>query len=466
MRRVLITVVGPERRANVAVSASVPIRRLMGDLVARCGPEAGNGHGAWVLARSDTTVPLERSLEECEVKDGTVLYLRPLADGSVSGAGPESPSPDGVPGDSGQDAWNESIELREPQWGPAEEDEAASPHEWWRAGLPERPGLSARLATLAGAVLNSGQAAVVRPTQGPSISPAALTLQSPPSPLSRAREVWRATDYRDRLDRAITEPRLQRCVTIAVMSPKGGVGKTTISALLGMLFAHLRQDHVISVDTNPDYGSLGRCLTPEHSTFVDDLLPLLDDSSLTVTALELFLGRGPHGLMVLPSPTDPERMALLDETAYVRVIRRLQAIAGVVILDCGTGLQEPPARAALKTSDQVLLLTDAEPATASIVAEAARSLSRTARVLLVVNKMLAARSRLNLEALATLVPRAHGVLSVPLETAAASHLAAGDFNWRTSPKGWRLAVREIAAMVTTGWCELGLTASEPEAPKT
>ena len=433
MRRVLVTVVGPDRRVSVAVSASVPIRRLIGDLVERCGPETGNGHGPWVLARSDANLPLDRSLEECGVTDGTVLYLKTLADGSAS------------------------VQQE------VTENDAAGRKEQWRAGLPERPGLAFRLASLAGAVLNSSQAATVRPAAGPSISPAALTLQTRQSRLSRGREAWRATDYLDRLDRAITEPRLKRCVTIAVMSPKGGVGKTTISALLGMLFAHLRQDHVISVDTNPDYGSLGRSLTPEHATFVDDLLPLLDDSSLTVTALELHLGRGPHGLMVLPSPTDPERMALLDEEAYVRVIRRLQAIAGVVILDCGTGLQEPAAQAALKTSDQVLLITDAEPATASIVAEAARTLSRTARVLLVVNKMLAARSRLNLEALATLVPRAHGVLSVPLETQAASRLAAGDFHWRTAPKGWRLAVREIAAMLATDWCELGLTGTEPGA---
>jgi len=455
MRRVLITVVGPDRRASVAVSASVPIRRLISDLVACCGPEAGSGRGPWILARSDAQLPLDRSLEECQVTDGTVLYLRTLADGSTS---------DGLLGDSGQDAWGDAREPQGVLWGPAE-NHAAGGNEWWRAGLPERPGLAARLASLADAVLNSGQAAIPRPGPGPSISPAALTLQPRRSRLARGRDAWRDTDYRDRLDRATTEPRLRRCVTVAVMSPKGGVGKTTISALLGMLFAYLRQDHVVSVDTNPDYGSLGRSLTPEHSIFVDDLLPLLDDSSLTVTALELYLGRGPHGLMVLPSPTDPERMALLDEPAYVRVIGRLQAIAGVVILDCGTGLQEPAAQAALKTSDQVLLITDAEPATASIVAEAAGTLSRTAAVLLVVNKMLAAGSRLNLEALATVVPRAHGVLSVPLETRAASRLAAGDFDWRTAPKGWRLAVREIAAVLTAGWCELGLTANEPEAAR-
>src|SRR5262245_49837960 len=238
MRRVLITVVGPERRVSVAVSASVPIRRLIGDLLVRCGPEAGNGRGPWVLARSDANLPLDRTLQECEVTDGTVLYLRTLADGSASA----------------QRGLTEDIE--------------AGRSEQWRAGLPERPGLAVRLASLAGAVLNSGQVAIVRTGSGPSISPAELTLQPRQSRLARGGEAWRATDYRDRLDRAITEPRLRRCVTIAVMSPKGGVGKTTISALLGMLFAYLRQDHVVSVDTNPDYGSLGRCLTPEHSTFV------------------------------------------------------------------------------------------------------------------------------------------------------------------------------------------------------
>src|SRR5262249_15701838 len=186
-----------------------------------------------------------------------------------------------------------------PQWGP-DVDEAARQDEWWRAGLPERPGLAARFARVAGAVLNSSEAAIARPASGPSISPAALTLQPRPDPLSRGRKAWRATDYRDRLDRAITEPRLRRGRPIAPPCPKGGVGQRPIWGVLGMMFAHLRQGHVISVDTNPAYGSLGRCLTPEHSTFVDDLLPLLDDSSLTVTALELFLGRGPHGLMVLP----------------------------------------------------------------------------------------------------------------------------------------------------------------------
>jgi Flp pilus assembly CpaE family ATPase len=170
------------------------------------------------------------------------------------------------------------------------------------------------------------------PTPLPDTSPASLTRTHRNGPLERVRLSWRSTDYLNRLDGTIAAPRLRQCATIAVMSPKGGVGKTTVTALIGTLLAHVRRDRVVTVDTNPDWGSLGRSLTPQHNVFVDDLPHLLENPSLTVAALDHSLGRGPHGLMVLPAPTDPARMACLDESAYVRVIRRLQDLVGVVLL--------------------------------------------------------------------------------------------------------------------------------------
>ena len=134
-----------------------------------------------------------------------------------------------------------------------------------------------------------------------------------PSAVERARAEWRVTDYQERLDAAILRPRLRRCVTIAVVSPKGGVGKTTVTALVGMLLSHIRRDRIVAVDTNPDYGSLGRVLTPDQQLFVDDLLVRMAQPDLTLTELDSRLGRATHGLMVLPAPTDPERMAALDE---------------------------------------------------------------------------------------------------------------------------------------------------------
>ena len=60
----------------------------------------------------------------------------------------------------------------------------------------------------------------------------------------------------------------------------------------------------------------------------------------------------------------------------------------MIILDCGTGLQDPAAKAALATCDQIVLVTDAVPATASLVAEAGALLAASGRpITVVVNKM-------------------------------------------------------------------------------
>src|SRR5579859_7682516 len=61
---------------------------------------------------------------------------------------------------------------------------------------------------------------------------------------------WQETNYLQALERRVVEPRLAHCATIAVVSPKGGVGKTTITTLLGTLFAQLRHDRITAIDTN------------------------------------------------------------------------------------------------------------------------------------------------------------------------------------------------------------------------
>jgi MinD-like ATPase involved in chromosome partitioning or flagellar assembly len=451
MERTLITVVGPRRRANLAVPSQSPIRDLLGGLAERCGEpveNGGNGRGwAWSIVGADSVeLPADRSLAECGIVDGAVVYLRGIApDGgtSVADARAAWPAVDGPPGLPAGGVTTIA--------GPAEAARASP--------LPDRVAIGGRLLAAAGALVTRDprsrtSAGRVAP---PDTSPASLTRLGRDGPVERVRLAWRATDYVTRLDQAIAAPRLRRCATIAVMSPKGGVGKTTVTALIGTLLAHVRRDRVVAVDTNPDWGSLGRSLTPAHNLFVDDLLYLLENPSLTVAALDHSLGRGPHGLMVLPAPTDPARMARLDETAYVRVIRRLQDLVGVVILDCGTGLQEPAALAALKTADEVILVTDAEPATASLVAEASRQLSRASEhLVLAVNKMPASGLRLDVEALARAVSAMRGVVMIPAHHRAASRLAGGEFDWRDAPKAWHIAIRELAATLLWDWRELEL----------
>jgi MinD-like ATPase involved in chromosome partitioning or flagellar assembly len=152
-------------------------------------------------------------------------------------------------------------------------------------------------------------------------------------------------------------------------------------------------------------------------------------------------------------------MERLDETAYRKVIERLQEFVGVVMLDCGTGLQEPSARAALKCCDQIVLVTDAEPAAASLVAEAGGLLMRSGRpITLVVNKMPGQReARLDLDGLERLVPDAAGLITLAEDPRSATRVAAGDYSWDDAPEQWRRAIRELAVSLQAGWPALGIT---------
>ena len=288
--------------------------------------------------------------------------------------------------------------------------------------------------------------------------PTDLTVAAAPTRAERVRAVWRDSDHLGQLDARIAKPRLHRCATVAVVSPKGGVGKTTVVALLGTLFSLLRRDPVVAVDTNPDFGSLGRVLTPDQSWYVDDLARLVaEHDELSLTALESRLGRAVHGLLVVPAPTDPVRMAALDERAYRQVITRLKDFFSVILLDCGTGLQDPASAAAIAAADHVVLVTDAQPATASLVAESATLLLHSGRPMsVVVNRMPARGTGLDLVRLSQYIPAARGLVVVPDEISAAARLATGSFHWRDAPPSWQRALRELAVVVTADWQRLGL----------
>jgi MinD-like ATPase involved in chromosome partitioning or flagellar assembly len=325
------------------------------------------------------------------------------------------------------------------------------------AVLPERLRAPRRFGHAMSAALHGDQPSSAARPEGAAPDPKALTKPVASTPLERFRRSWRATDYLSRLEDAIAEPKLRRCVTIAVLSPKGGVGKTTLTALLGSLFALIRRDRAIAIDTNPDYGSLGRTLTPEHEIFVDDLLDILERPDVSITQLDANLGRATDGLMVLPAPTDPARMERLDRAAYATVIERMQSMAGLLLLDCGTGLQEPAAQAAMMAADQFVLVSDAEPSTASLVAEASALLERVGTpITLVVNKLPSGGGRLDLAQLERRLPAARGMVTIAADPAQAARVAAGEFAWRDADGTWARALRELAVVLTADWARLGL----------
>jgi MinD-like ATPase involved in chromosome partitioning or flagellar assembly len=441
MNTAAVTIAGPDRRVDLVVSTQTPLSELIPTFVelSMDDPPSGNGRQpVWSVAPPGTRpLALDRSLAQSGVVDGTVLTLTEVRSQAMA---PPSPA---------------EQRRREPRRG--------TPRERTRAALPDALGGGARFNLALKAFFGYEEEPPILESAEPS-APSnrdVLTRPEQRGAMERARVAWRESDYLGRLDRAIAAPRLNRCATVAVVSPKGGVGKTTLTVLLGSLLARVRRDRTVAIDTNPDFGSLGRTLTPDHRVFVDDLAELLDQPDLSVTTLDRHLGRAVEGLMVLPAPTDPARMARLDEEAYLRVIRRLQGLVGMLVLDCGTGLQEPAARAAQASADQILLVSDAHPATASLVAEAAQLLQTAGPpITLIVNRMPPLKqARIDLDGLERLVPDAHGLICVAEDQAAAARVAAGQFSWDEAPAGWARQLRELAVVLQSDWPALGLAQS-------
>jgi MinD-like ATPase involved in chromosome partitioning or flagellar assembly len=441
MNTCAVTIAGPDRRVDLVVSTETPISDLIPTFVELSMDDAPPENGrspVWTVAPpGHQPLPLDRTLAQCGVADGTVLTLTELR--SAAMAPPKPAEVDRRP----------EIQRR------------GSPRERTLAALPQELSRGERMSAAIKAFFGYEEEPPIVESPVPATQNKREVLTKPENRTAseRWRASWRETDYEARLDRAIAAPRLSRCATIAVVSPKGGVGKTTLTVLLGSLLARVRRDRIVAVDTNPDFGSLGRTLTPDHQVFVDDLGDLLEQPDLSVTALDRHLGRAVEGLMVLPAPTDPTRMAQLNEESYRRVIARLQTMVGVLVLDCGTGLQEPAARAAQAAADQIVLISDAHPATASLVAEAAELLRTVGPPLtLVVNKMPRKRdTRLDLEGLEGLVPDAHGLITLDEDLRSATKVASGDYSWDDAPDQWRRAIRELAVSLQADWPALGIT---------
>ncbi|UJA21633.1 hypothetical protein HJD18_16350 [Thermoleophilia bacterium SCSIO 60948] len=177
---------------------------------------------------------------------------------------------------------------------------------------------------------------------------------------------------------AATATRLSRPNHVAVVSPKGGVGKTTCTLLAGEVLARSVRLRCVALDANPDYGTLG-LLAPDRVRSERSLADLLEQASEVehAGALRPFISPLPSGLHVLAAPGDPRAMSDLTTEHYGRLLSLLDRFYEVVLLDLGTGLTDPLARLALERSDQMVLVSTLEWVTAERVLAALDDLRAT-----------------------------------------------------------------------------------------
>jgi MinD-like ATPase involved in chromosome partitioning or flagellar assembly len=134
---------------------------------------------------------------------------------------------------------------------------------------------------------------------------------------------------------------------------KGGIGKTTIAALLGLTLAEHRGDRIIAVDANPDAGTLADRLTDPCGLTVRDLLDDLDSiqSWTDIDHYTSLAGR----LQVLASEQDPAMSEAFTGAEYQAVCDVLAQFFNIVLTDSGTGMVHSAMGAALACTDILVL---------------------------------------------------------------------------------------------------------------
>ncbi|MFC9897789.1 MinD/ParA family protein [Nocardia sp. NPDC127579] len=145
---------------------------------------------------------------------------------------------------------------------------------------------------------------------------------------------------------------------IAVMSVKGGVGRTTTAATLGSTFSSLRPDRVAAIDANPDFGDLAtRTSRHPYGLTLRDLAQTRDLDAFS--AVQSFTSITDADLAVIASPWSTEAVEPLHGAEFAAGVDILRRHYNLLLVDCGTGVLDSVTNRALHSSDAVVVVTPA-----------------------------------------------------------------------------------------------------------
>ncbi|MER5552728.1 SCO5717 family growth-regulating ATPase [Streptomyces sp. NPDC002793] len=146
------------------------------------------------------------------------------------------------------------------------------------------------------------------------------------------------------------------CYRIAVISLKGGVGKTTTTTALGSTLATERQDKILAIDANPDAGTLGRRVRRETGATIRDLVQAIPYLN-SYMDIRRFTSQAPSGLEILANDVDPAVSTAFNDEDYRRAIEVLGKQYPIILTDSGTGLLYSAMRGVLDLADQLIIIS-------------------------------------------------------------------------------------------------------------
>ncbi|WP_258544149.1 AAA family ATPase, partial [Streptomyces ipomoeae] len=217
------------------------------------------------------------------------------------------------------------------------------------------------------------------------------------------------------------------CYRIAVISLKGGVGKTTTTTALGSTLASERQDKILAIDANPDAGTLGRRVRRETGATIRDLVQAIPYLN-SYMDIRRFTSQAPSGLEIIANDVDPAVSTTFNDEDYRRAIDVLGKQYPIILTDSGTGLLYSAMRGVLDLADQLIIISTPSVDGASSASTTLDWLSAhgyqdlVARSITVISGVRETGKMIKVEDIvAHFETRCRGVVVVPFD----EHLAAG-----------------------------------------
>jgi MinD-like ATPase involved in chromosome partitioning or flagellar assembly len=258
--------------------------------------------------------------------------------------------------------------------------------------------------------------------------------------------VTRAEQDEAELERhLLTRPGVTRANVVALISPSGGVGKTTCAFLVASLLTTHLKLRTVAVDADPGFGSLAQ-LVPDAGRSERGLADLLADSDRLLTAAELrpYVSRLPSGLHVLTARSghQPKRPGPGE---YGEAVALLSCFYDVVLLDLGTGLVGPLARFAARRADQLILVTTPQRVASIAALDALALLHHRERTTVAVNRSRAGAAEA--VELCLLAEHPHDVVTIPEDERLAAMLETSTYTLGALRPHTRTAIKRLGLAV-------------------
>jgi MinD-like ATPase involved in chromosome partitioning or flagellar assembly len=162
----------------------------------------------------------------------------------------------------------------------------------------------------------------------------------------------------DELARRISR-QLQGSYNTAVLSLKGGIGKTSTTVGVGLTLAEFRGDPPCAIDANPDSGdlverALGEGIYQQQSPrTITDLLRNIESVD-SLTALARYMHHAGR-LHLIAGEQDPEVSDSLTAEEYLRIRKLVSGYYSVALTDCGTGVTHNAMKGILQSADNLII---------------------------------------------------------------------------------------------------------------